>query len=50
MRLGVTPDINALAAIIIAVVAIGVTITGIVMHRQDKRREADIQMAIRANQ
>nr|WP_316651168.1 ABC transporter permease subunit [uncultured Gellertiella sp.] len=49
VKLGVTPDINALATIIISVVAVGVTITGIVMQRQEKRRERDIQMAIRAN-
>lgn len=49
VKLGVTPDINALAAIIILVVALGVTIAGIVMQRQEKRRERDIQMAIRSN-
>jgi putrescine transport system permease protein len=49
VKLGVTPDINALAAIIVAVVALGVALAGIVIHRQEKRRERDIQMALRAN-
>lgn len=49
VKLGVTPDINALGTIIVAVVAIGVTITGIALHRQERRRERDVQMAIRAN-
>jgi putrescine transport system permease protein len=49
VRLGVTPDINALATIIISVVSIGVAIAGFLMHRADKIRERDIQMAIAAN-
>jgi putrescine transport system permease protein len=49
VKLGVTPDINALATVIIAVVGTGVVIAGILMHRADKRRERDIQMAIAAN-
>lgn len=49
VKLGVTPDINALGTIIVAVVAIGVTITGLALHRQERRRERDVQMAIRAN-
>jgi putrescine transport system permease protein len=49
VKLGVTPDINALATIIITVVGIGVVIAGIVMHRAEARRERDIQMAIAQN-
>jgi putrescine transport system permease protein len=49
VKLGVTPDINALATIIIVVVGIGVAISGYLMHRADKIRERDIQMAIAAN-
>jgi putrescine transport system permease protein len=49
VKLGVTPDINALATLIIVVVGSGVAIAGFLMHRADKRRERDIQMAIAAN-
>ncbi|MCA0432998.1 MAG: ABC transporter permease subunit [Proteobacteria bacterium] len=49
VRLGVTPDINALATLMIVVVGVGVAIAGVVMHRADARRERDIQMAIAAN-
>lgn len=47
VRLGVTPDINALATVIVVVVGIGVTLAGIILQRQERRREADIQMALR---
>jgi putrescine transport system permease protein len=50
VRLGVSPDINALATILIAVVAIGVAATGVVMARQQKLRDRDAQMALAANQ
>ena len=49
VKLGVTPDINALATIIVVVVGIGVAIAGFLMHRAEKQRERDIQMAIAAN-
>jgi len=45
-----TPDINALATVIVTVVAIGVVIAGIVMHRAEKQRQKDIQLAIAANE
>jgi putrescine transport system permease protein len=48
VRLGVSPDINALAAIMVLLVTIGVVIAGILMHRQEKRRQRDIQMAMGA--
>jgi putrescine transport system permease protein len=50
VRLGVSPDINALATILITVVAIGVAIAGVVMSRQQKVRDRDAQMALAANQ
>jgi putrescine transport system permease protein len=50
VRLGVSPDINALATILITVVAIGVAVAGIVMARQQKLRDRDAQMALAANQ
>ncbi len=45
VRLGLRPDINALATIIIVTVAIGVVIAGWIMFRQQKQRERDMQMA-----
>jgi putrescine transport system permease protein len=50
VRLGVSPDINALATILVTVVAIGVAIAGVLMTRQQKRRDRDAQMALAANQ
>jgi putrescine transport system permease protein len=49
VRLGVTPDMNALATIIVTVVGVGVALAGLIMHRAEKRRERDVQMAIAAN-
>ena len=45
VKLGVTPDINALATLIIVTVGIGVTIAGIVMQRAEARRQRDMQLA-----
>jgi len=50
VRLGVSPDINALATILVAVVAVGVVVAGIAMSRQQKLRDRDAQMALAANQ
>ena len=50
VRLGVSPDINALATILVTIVAIGVTVAGVMMTRQQKARERDAQMALAANQ
>lgn len=49
VKLGVTPDIDALATIIVLTVAAGVTIAGIIMARADRKRDRDIQMAIKSN-
>lgn len=49
VRLGVTPDMNALATIIVVLVGSGVALAGWIMHRADKKRERDVQMAIAAN-
>jgi putrescine transport system permease protein len=38
VRLGVAPDINALATLIITVVGIGVVIAGFVMQRRERAR------------
>jgi putrescine transport system permease protein len=50
VRLGVSPDINALATILVAVVAIGVAIAALMMQRQQRIRDRDAQMAFSANQ
>jgi putrescine transport system permease protein len=49
VRLGITPDINALATIMIVVVSIGVVIGGIVMTRQERRRLRDQRLAAADN-
>jgi len=50
VRLGVSPDINALATILVAIVAVGALVAGIVSARQQKIRDRDAQMALAANQ
>jgi putrescine transport system permease protein len=50
VRLGVSPEINALATIIVLIVAVGIVAAGIVMNRAEKRRQRDVQMAIAANE
>ncbi len=49
VKLGVTPDINALATLIVLVVGIGVGLAGYLMCRGEKKRDRDIQMALAAN-
>jgi putrescine transport system permease protein len=50
VRLGVSPDINALATIFVTIVSIGVAVAGFLMARQQRLRESDVQMALAANQ
>ena len=49
VKLGVTPDINALATLMVMTVGLGVVIAGIVMNRAEARRLADERMAYRTN-
>jgi putrescine transport system permease protein len=49
LRLGVSPEINALATILVGMVAVGTIIAGVVMNRQMKIRERDMQMAAADN-
>jgi putrescine transport system permease protein len=49
VKLGVTPDINALATITVVIVGVGVAIAGWLLNRAEKRRERDMRMAYRAN-
>lgn len=48
VRLGVSPDINALASIMVLLVTVGVVIAGILLARQERRRQRDMQMAAAA--
>lgn len=50
VRLGLNPEINALASLIIAVVATGVVISTIYMAQAEKRRQRDMQLAVQANE
>lgn len=45
IRLGLRPDINALATIMIVTVAIGVILAAWLMLRQEKQKQKDMQMA-----
>ena len=49
VRLGVSPDINALATILVLVVSVAVAIAGIYMVRRERRRLRDAQMAFGAH-
>jgi len=49
VRLGVSPDINALATILVLIVATGIVTAGIYMQRQQKRRDRDMQQALADN-
>jgi putrescine transport system permease protein len=49
VRFGVTPDINALATIMVLLVATGIAISTVWMRYREKRRERDAQLAAAAN-
>jgi len=46
VRLGVSPDINALATIMVSLVTLGVLIAGFVMLHRDRARQRDMQLAL----
>jgi putrescine transport system permease protein len=48
VRLGVTPEINALATVIVVLVTVGVVVAGIFMMRQERMRLRDERMAAAA--
>ena len=50
VKLGVSPDVNALATIIIGIVATGIVLAAVAMRRQEARRTKDVQMAAAANE
>jgi putrescine transport system permease protein len=45
VKLGVTPDVNALASLIICAVGLCVILAGVLMRRSERRRLADTQLA-----
>lgn len=45
VRLGVSPDVNALATIIIAVVSLGVVIAGLIMRKQERLRASEARLS-----
>jgi putrescine transport system permease protein len=45
VRRGITPKINALATIMVAIVTVFVIVAGITMARQSRRRQRDMQLA-----
>ncbi len=49
VRLGVSPEVNALATIIVLLVSLGILAAGWSMSRQQKAREREIQAAVAAN-
>jgi putrescine transport system permease protein len=49
MRLGITPDINALGAILVLLVTLGVVIAAILTARAERRHLADMQLAAAEN-
>lgn len=46
VRLGLSPKINALATIIVTMVATGVVLSGILMMRKEKKRQREIAQAL----
>lgn len=49
VRLGVSPDINALATIMVGLVTLGVIIAGFLMFRKERLRQRDMQLAVGAD-
>ena len=46
VRRGITPEINALATIMVAIVTLFVIIAGVTMSRQEKRRQREMRVAM----
>jgi putrescine transport system permease protein len=47
VKLGVSPDVNALASLVICLVGVGIVIAGSLMRRNERQRVLDAQMAER---
>jgi putrescine transport system permease protein len=50
VRFGVTPDVNALATILVLIVATGIALSSVWMRQRQKRRERDLQLAAASNE
>jgi putrescine transport system permease protein len=48
VRRGITPEINALATIMVAIVTIFVIVAGVTMARQEKKRQREMRAAVAA--
>ncbi|AZL60223.1 ABC transporter permease subunit [Tabrizicola piscis] len=49
VKLGVTPDINALATLMVLTVGIGVVLAGIILNRAERKRLVEERMAYQSN-
>ena len=49
VRFGVTPDVNALATIMVLIVATGIALSTVWMRYRERRRERELQLAAAAN-
>ncbi len=49
VKLGVTPDINALASLMVVVVGLGVALAGWIMNRREAQRLKDERLAYQEN-
>jgi putrescine transport system permease protein len=49
VRLGVSPDINALATIMVSIVGLGVVLSALYMRRQERRLALESQLARSGN-
>jgi len=48
VRLGVSPDVNALATLMVSLVAIGVVASALFLQRRERRLAREMRMALAA--
>ncbi len=46
VRLGVSPDVNALATLMVSIVAVGAVSAALLLQRRERRRERDLRLAL----
>ncbi|MBK8956841.1 MAG: ABC transporter permease subunit [Proteobacteria bacterium] len=49
VRLGLSPEINALATLMVLVVTVAMIVAGVLMTRQERQQQRDTQMAVNAS-
>ncbi|MBK6660548.1 MAG: ABC transporter permease subunit [Proteobacteria bacterium] len=49
VRLGLSPEINALASLMVLVVTVAMIVAGVLMTRQERQQQRDTQMAVNAS-